>query len=119
VVSNRDPTCKMAINWIAKTMRRMARRKALEWWETKVENSEVIPQALWPIANSLIKGDGPRVPTAIRSALCITYYPNEKTNATANCVENQFTSVDLCDENHERQVETRLQDLLASVGSHL
>jgi hypothetical protein len=32
-----------------------------------------------------------------------------------DCVENQFTSHDLCDENHDRQVETRVQALLASV----
>jgi hypothetical protein len=34
---------------------------------------------------------------------------------TADCLENQFTSHDLCDENHERRVETRVQALLASV----
>jgi hypothetical protein len=30
-------------------------------------------------------------------------------------LENQFTSHNLCDENHERQVETTAQALLASV----
>jgi hypothetical protein len=34
----------------------------------------------------------------------------------ANCLENQFTSHELCDENQERQVETEVQALLASVG---
>jgi hypothetical protein len=33
----------------------------------------------------------------------------------ADCLENYFTSYDLCDENHEPQVETRVQALLASV----
>jgi hypothetical protein len=33
----------------------------------------------------------------------------------ADYLENQFTSHDLCDENHERQVETTVQALLASV----
>jgi hypothetical protein len=33
----------------------------------------------------------------------------------AECFENWFTSHDLCDENHERQVENTVQALLASV----
>jgi hypothetical protein len=41
---------------------------------------------------------------------------NEKVNVIAGCLENRFTSHDLCDENHERQVETNVEDLLASVG---
>jgi hypothetical protein len=36
----------------------MTGRKALEWWETKVGNCEVTPQALWPTAKSLMKRDG-------------------------------------------------------------
>jgi hypothetical protein len=68
----------------------MTRRKALEQWETK-----------------------PR--TAVHGALGITYHPNEKANVNADCLENQFTSHDLCDEYHERQVETRVQALLVSV----
>jgi hypothetical protein len=34
---------------------------------------------------------------------------------TADYLENQFTSHYLCDENHERQVETTVQNLLASL----
>jgi hypothetical protein len=93
----------------------MTRRKALERWETKVGNCEVSPQALWPIAKSLMKRVGSKVPTAVHGHLGITYHPNEKASATADCLENQFTSRDLCDENHERRVETRVQALLASV----
>jgi hypothetical protein len=33
----------------------------------------------------------------------------------AYCLENQFTYQDLCDKNHERQVETRVQALLVVV----
>jgi hypothetical protein len=55
------------------------------------------------------------VPTALHGFLGITYHPNEKANETADCLENQFTSHDLCNENHERRVETRVQVLLASV----
>jgi hypothetical protein len=76
-------------------------RGALEWWETKVGNSEVTLQALWPIVKSLVKRDGPRAPTAVHVPLGITYHPYEKANMTVNYLENQFTSHDPCDENHK------------------
>jgi hypothetical protein len=37
--------------------------------------------------------------------------PLEKANATADCLENQFTLYELYDENHERRVEDRDQAL--------
>jgi hypothetical protein len=58
-----------------------------------------------------------KAPTAIHGPLGITYHPNEKTNVTAGCSQKQFTSHDLCDEKHERQVETGIQVLLAPVHS--
>jgi hypothetical protein len=57
----------------------------------------------------------PRETTAVHGLLGITYHQKEIANATANCLENQITSHDLCDENHERDVGTRVQALLASV----
>jgi hypothetical protein len=39
----RDPTCKTVVNRVAKLVRRMTHRKALERWETKVGNYEVTP----------------------------------------------------------------------------
>jgi hypothetical protein len=62
-----------------------------------------------------MKRDEPKAPTAVHGPLGITYHPNEKANAIADCLANQFTSHDLCDENHERRVKTRVQALLASV----
>jgi hypothetical protein len=62
-----------------------------------------------------MKRDGPKAPTAIHGPLGIKYHPNEKANVIADCLENQFTSHDLCDENHERKVRTTVQGLLASV----
>jgi hypothetical protein len=59
--------------------------------------------------------DGPQAPTAVPVPSGITYHLKEKANATADHLENQFISHDLCDENHEREVETRVQVLLASV----
>jgi hypothetical protein len=111
----RDPACKTAVNWVTKTIRRMTRRKALERWETRIWNCEVTPHAIWPVTKSLMKRDGPKAPTAIHGLLGLKYHPLEKTNATADCLENQFTPNDLCDENHERRVEARVQALLESV----
>jgi hypothetical protein len=93
----------------------MNRRRSPERWETKVGNCEVVPQAEWPIAKSLMKRDGPKAPTAVHGPLRITYHPYEKANEIADCLENQFTSRDLCDEKHEREVGTTVQALLASV----
>jgi hypothetical protein len=92
----------------------MTRRKA----EPKVAKCEVAPQALWPIAKSLMKRDGPKSPTAVHGPLGITYQPNEEANAIAYCLENQLPSHVLCDENHERQVETTVKALLASADDN-
>jgi hypothetical protein len=48
-----------------------------------------------------MKRDEPKAPTAIHGPLGITYHPNEKANMTVDYLESQFTSHDLCDENHE------------------
>jgi hypothetical protein len=71
----RDPACKTAdtSNWGAKTIRRMTHRKAIEWWEAKVGNYEVTPQALWPVGKSLMERDGPTAPAAVHGLLGVTY----------------------------------------------
>jgi hypothetical protein len=83
--------------------------------ETKIGNTEVAPQAIWPIAKSLLKRDGPRTPNAIHGPYGLKFNPSEKANATADCLENQFTHHDLCDENHEQRVEARVQALFEAV----
>jgi hypothetical protein len=93
----------------------MNHTKALERWETNAGNCKVTPQALWPIVKLLMKRDGPKAPTADHGHVGITYHLNKKANVIADCLENQFTSHDLCDKNREQQVETRVQALLASV----
>jgi hypothetical protein len=60
----------------------MTRKKALERWETKISNTEVTTQDIWPIAKSLIKRDGPRAPTVIHGASGL--HPSEKFNAIAD-----------------------------------
>jgi hypothetical protein len=59
----------------------MTCKKALERRETKIGNSEVTPQAIWSIAKSLLKTDGPRAPTAIHGASGPKFLPSEKANA--------------------------------------
>jgi hypothetical protein len=44
------------------------------------------------------------------------HYPNEKANAIANKLENLFTPHKMCDTDHERRVEARVQALLTTVG---
>jgi hypothetical protein len=83
-----------------KSIRQMTHKKTLEWWETKIENSEVTPQAIWPTAKFLIKWDRPKAPSAIHSPLGLTFLLSEKANAIADCLENQFTTHDLCDKNY-------------------
>jgi hypothetical protein len=92
----------------------MIHRKALERWEKRVGKCEVTSQVLRLIAKSFMKMDGPKAPTDVHGALGLTYYPNEKAKATADYLENQFTSHDLCDKNYEyeRSVKTRVQALL-------
>jgi hypothetical protein len=110
----RDPACKTAVNWVTKTVRRTVRKRALEGWETKTENCEVIPQAIWPIAKSFTKRGGPEAPTAIHSPLGPPFYSKDNANLIANCLENLFTPHNVCDTDHERRVETRVQTLLTT-----
>jgi hypothetical protein len=114
----RDPRCKTAVNRISKASRSMIPKKTLQQWETKLENTELTPQAIWPIAKSLTNRDGPRAPTAIHCLLGLKYHPEDKANAIADCLENQFTPLDLCDENHEKRVEARVQALLEAADNN-
>jgi hypothetical protein len=61
----------------------MTRKKALERWDTKVENFEVTSQAMWPIAKSFMKTEGPKAPTTLPGPLGITYHPKEKASLNA------------------------------------
>jgi hypothetical protein len=84
----RKPGCKKAVNWVSKSIRGMIRKKALERWETKLTNTELTHQAIWPIAKSLTNRDGPRPPTAIHGLLGLKYHLVDKANAIADCLEN-------------------------------
>jgi hypothetical protein len=108
----RDPECKTALNWVLKSIRRLTRKKAPERWETRLANTEETPLAIWPNAKSLINRDGPRAPTAIHGASGLKFYPRDKANTIADCLENLFTPHDLCDKNHEQWVKARVIALL-------
>jgi hypothetical protein len=90
----------------------MTRKRAPERWKTKIENYEITPQAIWPIAKSLTKRGAPKAPTPIHGPLGPSFYPLENANVTANCLENLFTPHELCDTDHEQWVEARVQALL-------
>jgi hypothetical protein len=109
----RDPA--MAVNWITKSIRRMTHKKALEQWGTKIGNTEITPQAIWPMLNSFLKRDGPRAPTAIHGSLGLKFHPSINANVIADCLETQFTPHDLCDGNHERRLEAKVQALLEDI----
>jgi hypothetical protein len=65
-----------------------------------------------------MRKDGPKSPTASHGPLGITYHTDKKDEDIADYLEEQFTSHDLFDENHERQVETAVEALLASVDGN-
>jgi hypothetical protein len=90
----------------------MTRKRALERWGKKIANCEVTPQGIWPIVKFLINRGGTPAPSAIHGTLGPKFLPLEKVNATADCLENQFTPHDFCDENHEWPVEARVKALL-------
>jgi hypothetical protein len=93
----------------------MTWKVALERRETKLTNTEVTHQAIWPIAKPIANRDRPRAPTAIHGPPNTKFQPVDKANAIADCLEKQFTPHKLCNGNHERQVEARVQALLEAV----
>jgi hypothetical protein len=66
----------------------------------------------------LTKRDEPKTPTAIHDPLGPVLYPNETTHVIANYLENLFTTHKVCDTDHERWVEARVQALLTTVDEN-
>jgi hypothetical protein len=67
---------------------------------------------------SLLKRDRLRAPTAIHGPLGLKFLPLEKASVIVDCLENQFTPHDLCEENHELRLEARVQALLEAVDNN-
>jgi hypothetical protein len=65
------------------------------------------------------KEEGTKAPTAIHGPLGPEFYSSEEANVTAKSLENLFTPHKLCDADHERRVETRVQALLNTVEENL
>jgi hypothetical protein len=101
----------------SKAIRRLNRKKAPEWWETRLANTEQAPHAIWPNAKSLINRDGPRAPTRFYGTLGLKFLPTDKANAIAGCLENQLTPHDLCDGNHERWVDARVHAVFETASN--
>jgi hypothetical protein len=83
----------------------------------KIGNTEVTPQANWPIAKNLLKRDRPRAPNTIHGPSGLKFLPYERAKAIADCWENQFIHHNLCDENNERRLEATVQALLEDVNN--
>jgi hypothetical protein len=75
----------------------MVRKRALERWETKLTNCEVTSQAVWLIAEFLSKSGGPETPSEVHCPLGPIFYPIDKANIIADCIENKFRAHDSCD----------------------
>jgi hypothetical protein len=66
-----------------------------------------------------MKRDRPRAPKAIYCPSGLKFLPLEKANGIADCLKNQFTSHDFCEENHEQWVEAPVQALSEAVDDSL
>jgi hypothetical protein len=77
-------------------------------------NTEITPQAIWPIAKPLSNRDAPMAPAGL---LGLKYHPVDKANEIVDCLINRLTQHDLCEENYERRVEARVQALLEAADS--
>jgi hypothetical protein len=71
------------------------------------------------LAETFIKRDGSKAPTAIHDLFALKYQPLAKVTTTADFLENQFTLHDVCDENHKQKVEARVKALLETTDDTL
>jgi hypothetical protein len=85
--------------------------------ESKLSNSEITPHAIWSLEKSLMRRDRPKAPATIHSPSGLKLFPLEKANVITDCLENQFTPHDLCEEDHERRVVARIQALSEPVDN--
>jgi hypothetical protein len=71
---------------------------------------------VWFIVKFLTKRGGPEAATAMHVPLDSVFYPNERAYLIENCSENLFTPHKVCDTDHERRDEVRVQALLNTVN---
>jgi hypothetical protein len=94
---------------------RMAWKRALERWETRLTNCEATPQAVWPISKSLTKRGWLKVPSTIHGPLGLIFYPIDEANVIADCLRDQFRARDLCDCDCRCHVEAEVEALLGTI----
>jgi hypothetical protein len=75
----------------------------------------ITPHAIRLLVKFLKRGNKSKAPSAIPSPTGLKFLPFEKANVIADCLENQLSSHDLCDERHEQLVVTRTQALFEAV----
>jgi hypothetical protein len=76
----------------------MFQKQALERWETKLANFQ--SHISNNMAKSLTERGRPKAPSAIDGPLDPIFYPYDKANINADCLENQFRAHYLCDCDH-------------------
>jgi hypothetical protein len=64
------------VKWATETIRRIAQKRALERWNTKIENCEVTRKSIWPVEKSLTKLGELNATTAIHDPLGPVFYKN-------------------------------------------
>jgi hypothetical protein len=101
------------VNRVVKSIRRLTRRKSHQRWENKIKNwghiSRYMAYCEVPYEEGWTKGTN-----------CNSWSIRPKISSAAEsqnncCLENQFAPHDLCEYNHERRVEARVQALLETV----
>lgn len=92
----------------------MAQKGALERRETQLEKMRTHTTSKVAFCKILHKKRGrPKAPSAIHGPLCPTFYPIDKANIIADCLESQFTVHELCD--CDNSVEAKDEALLATI----
>jgi hypothetical protein len=66
----------------------MAKKRAIERWETKLANCEVTPKTIWPVAKSLTNKNGPKALFATRGPLSTKFYPIDKVKIRAEYLKH-------------------------------
>jgi hypothetical protein len=89
----------------------MTKKMLKEQWDTKMENCEITPQVIWPMAKTMLNKDAPKFPSMIHGYSSLKFLPLEKANAIADFLKIVSYNM-ICEENHEREMETTVQGTL-------
>jgi hypothetical protein len=69
---------------------------------------------MWTVAKSFRKSGGPKTPSEIHDPLGPIFYPIDKANRIADCLENKFREHDLCNCERRRHAEAQVEDPVAT-----